>query len=339
MKLVVALALGLTFVGCAKEEEKDEVDAPTSLFEASDLEAGNTSEINSESIPWSFSRAAFDLRADAPDDDEDDLSDNDKACRALQNAVTYSADQANAKIDATIDLSACKFFDQEAQGDQEAVTFTYTKAEASQLYWFGCEDDDLEDLDGATSGSVTDDKPHLAFCRAEQEVQVMNNLKVEIEGSTDLEIQGQTYNYKLGMKMIVALQTAEGDPCYASYTEGFWTWDNTCQFVSRAITTVSSFDDNSTSQEGVEEYFSAKFVDIVEAHDPQPWYESGHFDVKLNNWTGSLTFASGEDEPAYELNDGSTTVSGTLGGFGLTDSIRAYAQSVLEKANSQRKLN
>lgn len=308
MKLVVALALCFLAAGCAKEKEEPKVSAPSSLFEAADLQAGSPFQLTAAEIANEVSYATANLAPDSDDSTSLTETENDpgESCAEKKSdALAYSADKANAVIDATIDLKDCGMLDSQA-----GATLTYSVAEAKLLQWFGCKNDDIEDLDGVTIAASQDKDLSFAYCKSEEDVQAMSNLIIDLQGEGK-DDDGNTVSAKI--KLIQAFQTIDGDPCVATYLDGNWTWSDGCLAVQRII-----------FNEG-ELFVSATYNGIVESHDPHPWFEGGFVDLKVNNWTGKVTYAGGNTAPTWEMTDGSTTKSGTVSDYALASNSLAQA--------------
>lgn len=70
-----------------------------------------------------------------------------------------------------------------------------------------------------------------------------------------------------------------------------------------------------------------------------PWYESGKFDVTVNNFTGSLTYKGATTAPEYSLTDGAETKSGTLSTeaalYGLSQPLELSLSSLINSVSNR----
>lgn len=308
MKSVVALAIGLMAVGCAKEKEEPKVDPPSSLFETADLEAGTVGQIPANEISGYVSGAAYALSEEQDVgvslDDEEDAAG---ACmRAKLEALTFSSDKANAMIDSTVDIKDCKVLDEEDRAYQ------YDVAEVKVLAWFGCKNDDIEDLDGHAWSESKGSIPAFAYCKSEEDLQMMVNADFNLTATAENEGQKLT----LSARRIMATQTKDGDPCAATYADANWTWTDGCTLFDRLY--LKGDVDGQAVELGGESYLSAEYKSIVQSHDPHPFFESGQVALKIDNWTGTMTYAGGSSAPTWEMTDGSTTKQGSIMDFALT---------------------
>lgn len=305
MKQVVALALGLLAVGCAKEREEAKVDPPSSLFESGSFQPGGARTSAAE-VGGAVSSVASDLSQD--DKVGANLKGDDPAHDCMMKkieALAYSADKANALIDATADLKDCKLMD---EGDR---AYQYEIAEVKVRAWFGCKNADIQSLDGHPWSDSNGSLPGFDYCKSEEKVQVLVNGDFHVKAS--IEQSGKTV--VVDGHSLLAVQTEDGEACTATYAAGNWTWADDCVRFDK--TDVKAAVDGDASEIALDESVRAEYQQVVEAHDQHPWFESGSFALAYNNWSGTITFAGGSTPPTYEVSDGSVTKQGTVSEYAL----------------------
>jgi hypothetical protein len=62
------------------------------------------------------------------------------------------------------------------------------------------------------------------------------------------------------------------------------------------------------------DYLRLNYVDIMESKDTNAaFYESGRYDITLNNWSGSVTYTGPKEAPSWTLKNTDEEKCGTLG--------------------------
>lgn len=300
MKFVSFIALPLLFLGC-KPEEKSKFTPVTSLFTANDLEPGTVNIISADEIGeamamqsklWANSSATA-------------LMDSASCMSAKLDSLPLKADKANLSLVAVLDASECF--------DSAELGLNVTSAPIRFALWMGCQNEDLEDLNGKAFGDLGDGA--ALKCAEESEQQTIINMEFKIvanglvktESGTETEVD---YTYR----SITATQTTEGGPCSLTSVGDSWLWANGCVTISKQDVTQMNVGGKPVPEEMTADFLLLNYQNIMESKDSNaPFYESGTFDMTLNNWSGSVTYTGPGTAPSWIMKNADEEKSGTLG--------------------------
>lgn len=130
-----------------------------------------------------------------------------------------------------------------------------------------------------------------------------------------------------------AVFTKDGGACQSSKQDGK-------EMLNECIFAQYSNFASLLSETEVNELVVLTANNIVDAGGTNtPWYESGKFDVTVNNFTGSLTYKGATTAPEYALTDGAETKSGTLSTetalHGLSQPLQLSLSSLINSASNR----
>lgn len=309
MKLAGLVALPILIMACQKEE-KGVLKPESSIFNADDLKVPSGVDTISEQEISETLNYVGSLRAGSGAA----LVEDSSCLQQRINALPIKADKANVSVVAEFDAKDC--FAPDAMG-----SLTLESLPVRFVVWLGCDNKDLEALDGKMFGAVSDEV--AIKCSTTGAKQGLTNLEFKLVASGTMEDDdGNPVSIRYTDRTVSAQQTADGQPCELSMEGDSWLYKNECVDVNKYEVTQFEADGRSVPKALTGDYVRLEYIDIQQSTDQTiPWFEGGHFNLTLDNWTGTVAYTGGNVAPNWTMSNGTTEMSGTLSIGGATQLI------------------
>jgi hypothetical protein len=286
MRNAIVFGSVLSF-GCSKDDNKA-AETAGAFLSLADFPTATATKLTSAQAVEQLSKSSF-LKDDAQkseDDGDDDDSPMSKCMSENEPKLTV-INKSTLSFQGEVDATACI---KEAAADSPIPFSKYVMRYAVNLT---CENADFSEYGGKKVSEVDLDAASDAKCAAASS-KVFSNLSVEL-GLGDRS---------LFLKQ--AVMTKDGGACESVKADGKDTLAN-CIFAE--YTNFGSL----FSESEVNEVTILEAKNLVDSGvSGSEWFESGQFDVTVNNFTGSVSYKGVSTAPEYSLTDGTETKTGTV---------------------------
>jgi len=284
LQICGVLLSAVVFVsGCSKEDKAAETTG--AFLSLADFTSTSATKLSGNGAVDLLSKSSW-----VRDEKSEDDSNNDNAitkCIDDNTPKISTANKSTLSVVGTVDATACL----KAATDGESSPFT--KLSMQVAVNLTCDGADFSALNGKSFSEIDIDSVGDEKCGTNVR-KAFSNVKFELGiGEKTLFVKRAAF-------------TKDGGACQTSKQDGK-------EFLSECIFAEYSNFASILSETEVNELVVLTANNIVDAGGTNtPWYESGKFDVTVNNFTGSLTYKGATTAPEYSLTDGAETKSGTL---------------------------
>lgn len=232
---------------------------------------------------------------DAGEQDQGDESAYLKCILALYEPFKIYAVGEHLELHTKIDGSACMPLSPDFK--------TGTYVHQSSLY-LSCPGGNFSDLNGKDYTSLPDDQTVRERCANAPHILQKSYQKTALSAVIEAgQPDGSIKTYESDIVRIEAHATHDMKPCRTTNIGGSWTVASDCRTRIKE-TTVKMLEDGApvTPLHGTEVIVSAVANDLIlAAQQSSNLFQSGQFDVTINDWKGFVAYKDASQPPVYQL--------------------------------------
>jgi hypothetical protein len=246
-----------------------------------------------------------------------EYSEDYKYCldNALEEGLEVEIEEDTIKIYGSVNLSAC-FQEHDIVADQNIHDWSgtvdmYKEYRCDGVDWNEAPEDNLFKLEPQDLGN---------YCAASSEIDILVNIREHVNKkySTQASSVGSSLETVADeYEASFTIADSEGEVCtFTRDGAAISVGDCVEQGRDRKLANKYWIDGNKTYSKsdllpGFEDYVRIEMKDL-EGRTDETWFESGTFDVWVNDWKGSLATLPDATAPEYELERGRETIKGVL---------------------------
>lgn len=229
-------------------------------------------------------------------------------------AMKFHASGKKGYFASTFDFSDCLRQSFASPSSEQAIRIDALAFTLRFLIRLECTTDDLTAFDGkslnemkAAAGDPSGaDRPPCKDYKSLFQSSMQVNFKLS---STAV---GESNSIEQETTTISAQAQADGSLCHYKAEGNKVMLDGDCVEASRDTFQVDKVNGRSGGKEGKEEIKKIVLKAVVEGPAKPTYFETGSADMTLNDWTGSVTFAGGENAPTWSMKSGAKTAGSFL---------------------------
>jgi hypothetical protein len=337
--MILAISAVILATNCKPEEEDSEATSVTAPFlNLADVTPGTVKTLDETELRFELDNES-DFYANEPEEADTSVSEDDAEMDKCwtntldTNKVSAAGDTISLGFQA--DLTKC-FNEAFNSGSEAGVSVQITGNVNVTLYFkFRCVGADFSQYDGKSFSEIADLEVNDDNC-TESSGLMNSKFVTDIKGS--FSFGGESHTFETASSVMAVSMKSDSSPCKSTKVETSWHHEDGCLTVSRTKTTRSLADGVEDAEELKDDYTKLANLTLVEKDDDTSlWYESGSFDVQINNWSGSMTYNGADTGPSFSLSDGTSTAAGTLSA--TTTTATTFAATFASPLRSMKQLS